>query len=118
MNTQKFEKERCMKIKGAGKDTPMEMDGGLTAKIPYRFDLIPPFAMIAIAEVMSEGLKNHEKNGWKKVPEEKHLNNALAHLLFYMAGDRQDDHLEHALCRIAFLVDIKREKECQKNGEQ
>lgn len=109
-----------MEIKGAGKDVPTETDGGLIAKIPYRFDLIPPFAVIAIAKVMYEGLSNHEKDGWKKVPKEKHLNNALAHLLFYMAGDRQDDHLEHALCRIAFLVNIKKEEEkkCQKNGEQ
>ena len=99
-----------MKIKGAGKDIPMEKVGGKIGKIPYRFDLIPPLAIIEMARVMYEGIRRHERDGWKKVPEEKHLNNALAHIVFHMAGDTQDDHLEHALCRLAFLVHIRKER--------
>ena len=99
------------KIEGAGKNIPMENAGGKIAKIPYRFDLIPPLAMIAMAKVMHEGIRNHEKDGWKKIPIEKHLNNAIAHITFYMAGDTQDDHLEHALCRLAFIINIKTERD-------
>jgi uncharacterized protein YuzE len=104
------------KIDGVGKDVE-QIDG--IAAIPYDFTGIDPKAMFAMAKVMAEGLKNHTRGGWRKVPLEKHLNNGLSHIYAYLAGDKQDEHLSHALCRIMFAValEIEEKEKCQKNGQ-
>lgn len=91
-------------IEGVGKEVE-QIDG--IAAIPYDFTGIDPKAMFAMAKVMAEGLKNHERGGWRKVPLEKHLNNALSHIWAYLAGDKQDEHLSHALCRVMFAVALE-----------
>ena len=94
-------------IEGVGKEVE-QIDG--IAAIPYDFTGIDPKAMFAMAKVMAEGLKNHTRGGWRKVPLEKHLNNALSHIWAYLAGDKQDEHLAHALCRAMFAVALEIEE--------
>jgi len=101
-------------IKGVGKEVK-QIEG--IAKIPYEFIEIDPKAMFAMAKVMAEGLENHARGGWRKVPLEKHINNALSHIYAFLAGDGQDEHLAHALCRIMFAVAIDEEQK-EKNSEK
>jgi hypothetical protein len=60
-----------------------------------------------MARVMAEGLTNHQEGGWRNVPLKVHLNHALVHLFAHLAEDDQDDHLDHALCRLMMAVDIQ-----------
>ena len=101
------EGELLGKIDGVGKDT-RQIDG--IAEIPYAFIDIDPKAMFAMAKVMAEGLQNHVRGGWRNVPLEKHLNNGLSHIYAYLAGDHQDEHLSHALCRVMFAVALEIEE--------
>ena len=102
-------------IKGAGKDveTVVNEHGGKQSKVEYRFDLADPLAMFEMCKVLKEG---HDKYGsdenWRAIPVREHINHAIIHFYAYLAGDKQDEHLSHAMCRALFAlaVDIK-EKE-------
>ena len=60
--------------------------------------------LIKIAKVLKEGADKYEPNNWRLIPEEEHINHALIHLLAATLGDKQDNHLEHALCRLMMSI--------------
>lgn len=94
-------------IPGIGPDEPTVTNehGAKQSALPYRFDLVPPRAAFALAEVMAQGAKRYAKDNWRGIALDDHLNHALAHIFGYMAGDRSDPHLEHALTRLAMAVE-------------
>lgn len=53
------------------------------------------------------GGKGYPINNWRKINRESHINHALVHLLSCIAGDTQDDHIEHALCRLQMAISTK-----------
>lgn len=93
-------------IKGVGPDAPTVVNerGGKQSQTNYRFDLIDAPAMFKLAEVLAYGATKYEPNNWRKIDPQDHLNHALQHLFAFQAGDRSDDHLGHALCRVMMLV--------------
>jgi hypothetical protein len=93
---------------GLAPDAPIDTNehGGQQSKIEGRFDLIPPIAMLELAKIMEYGAKRYAPNNWRKIPLEDHINHMLMHLFAYNGGDRQDDHLGHALARAAMAVEI------------
>lgn len=95
-----------------GKDAPMVVnaDGGKQSGSPYRVDLVPPLATLAVASVLKEGADKYGDNNWKKIPIKDHLNHALTHAFAYLAGDKSDDHLEHLACRVLFALELAKEQ--------
>jgi hypothetical protein len=97
-------------IKGVSKDVPKTVNeqGGGQSEVSYGFDCLDPKAMFAMTEALEEGRKEYGKNNWRKISVEDHINHMLIHIFAYMAGDTQDDHLGHAMCRAMFAkaVDI------------
>lgn len=57
-------------------------------------------ALTRIAKVLQVGADRYEPNNWRLIPQESHINHALIHLIAHLMGDTQDDHLDHALCRL------------------
>lgn len=68
-------------------------------------------ALFTIAKVLKYGADRYEANNWRLIPQEDHLNHALIHYFAYKAGDTQDDHLGHCLCRLMMVYAT----ECSKN---
>lgn len=56
--------------------------------------------MFTIGEVLQEGAGRYAPNNWRLIPEEEHINHALIHILAHIAGDTQDNHIGHAMCRL------------------
>lgn len=79
--------------------------GGKQSASPYRCDLLPPRATLAVAQVLAEGAAKYGGDNWHAIPIANHLNHALAHVFAFLAGDTSDAHLEHAACRLLFAVD-------------
>ena len=96
---------------GVGKDAPTTVNeaGGKQSDSPYRCDLLPAHAVLAVAAVLKHGADKYGENNWRKITVADNLNHAMTHIFAYLAGDEQDDHLEHAACRILFALDLKRE---------
>lgn len=88
-------------VDGVGADAPTIMNekGGKQSRTMYRVDLLPPQATLAVAAVLKHGADKYGEHNWHGIPVADHLNHALIHAFAYLAGDTQDDHLEHFACR-------------------
>jgi hypothetical protein len=108
-------------IKGVSKDAPKTVNeqGGGQSAVSYGFDCLDPKAMFKMTEALEEGRKEYGKDNWRKISIDDHLNHLLIHVFAYMAGDRQDDHLGHAMCRAMFAcaVDITNNEEKEGKSE-
>lgn len=98
-------------IKGVGKDAPTTVNerGGKQSAMIYDFTQIDPLVMLQLANILHEGGEKYGKFNWKKIEANDHLNHALQHIFAYLAGDEQDDHLGHALCRLMFAIVVERD---------
>lgn len=95
-----------MKKPNLGKDAPITTNasGGKQSDPCCAFHLLDAHAMMALANVTYEGAKKYARDNWRLISKEEHINHALTHLFAHLAGDRQDDHLEHALCRVMMAL--------------
>lgn len=64
--------------------------------------------IIKIAKVLQYGADRYEPNNWRLIPQEEHINHALIHILAHIAGDTQDNHIDHALCRLMMAYSTKK----------
>lgn len=78
--------------------------GGKQSKLDYAFHLLDPVANLELAKVVAEGVKRYPRDNWRLIEVEDHLNHAMTHINAFLAGDNQDNHLTHALCRLHFAV--------------
>lgn len=94
-------------VEGVGRDAPTKTNahGGKQSDSPYRADLLPAFALLAVAKVLKHGAEKYGENNWHAIPADENVNHALVHLLALQAGDVSDDHLEHATTRLLFALD-------------
>lgn len=59
----------------------------------YRYDLISPFGLRALARVHKEGEKHPRWNNEKGFPAHDYLNHIFDHLMKFMMGDRNENHM-------------------------
>lgn len=77
-----------------------------------RYDLVPPSAIKALAEVYTFGARKYKPNNWKLCAEpEKYLAALMRHLEAYRAGEELDKdsglpHLAHLLTNAANLLEL------------
>lgn len=97
-------------VAGVGPDAPVVVNaaGGKQSGSPFRCDLLPPRATLAVAAVLKEGAEKYGDHNWHAIPIDDHLNHALAHVFAWLAGDQQDDHLEHFATRALMALEIAR----------
>jgi hypothetical protein len=110
--------EERQRIEGVGKEVPITTNkyGGKQSATPYRFDLLDPEVMFRLAKVLAYGAQRYAAWNWKKTTQEENLNHAMQHIMAHLAGDTQDDHLDHALCRLMFACGTKSEKELEQEN--
>lgn len=96
-------------IQGVGPDAPMIVNehGGKQSDSPYRTDLLPPRSLLAVAKILKHGATKYGEENWRLTTRKENLNHALTHVLAYLAGDTQDEHLEHAACRLLFALETR-----------
>jgi len=98
-------------IPGVGPNQPTVClpGGAKQSERPYRCDLLDGPAILSLAAVLKQGAQKHGDNNWRMIPARDHAGRAITHLLCWLAGDDQNDHLAHALtrCMMAQAVDLK-----------
>lgn len=96
---------------GPEAETIVNEKGGKQSKVDYAFDALDPQAMFAMCKVLEEGRQKYGSDeNWRKIPVREHINHAIIHLYAYLAGDKQDEHLSHAMCRVHFAQAVDMEK--------
>ena len=97
----------------ASPDAPTTVNekGGGQSFIPVRFDLIDAKAVFEMAKVLNEGAEKYGEDNWRLIDVKDHLNHLIMHAYAYLAGDRTDDHLSHALCRATFALGVALEED-------
>jgi len=98
--------------------TISNVKGGSQSYIPVRFDLLDANALFAAAGVLHEGADKYGAGNWRLIPVRDHLNHLLTHVYAYLAGDRSDDHLSHALCRATFALGVELDPEATPEKDQ
>lgn len=95
-------------VPGVGPDAPIITNarGGKQSHILYRLDLLPALATLAVARVLYHGAAKYGDDNWRSISTREHLNHLLLHVLAWLAGDRQDDHLDHMACRALMALEI------------
>lgn len=73
-----------------------------------RYDLISPFALERIARVYEKGSIKYEDRNWEKgSPFSRTLDSALRHVVQYMMGMRDEDHLAQAAWNIMAIMHLE-----------
>jgi hypothetical protein len=76
--------------------------GGKQSELQYRFDLIPVRAIFKVAHILHGGAVKYGEWNWTNISPSDHINHALTHLYGWLAGDKSEDHIGNATCRLLF----------------
>lgn len=87
-----------------------------------RFDLLPPGAMMALAQLMERGAKQYGERNWEKgIPIGSFMDSGLRHAFQALRGDTNEEHLIHAawnfLCAYELSQRTIDNKEDNNNGQ-
>lgn len=78
-----------------------------------RADLLPPLAVLRVADVLGFGALKYAPGNWAKADSrDRYVAAALRHLLAYQAGEDADresglPHLAHAACSVLFALEMQ-----------
>jgi hypothetical protein len=75
-----------------------------------RFDLIPAVALLRLAQHFEKGAVKYGENNWQKgIPVHSYLDSAIRHLMKYLDGQTDEDHLVAATwnCMCAMWTEEK-----------
>lgn len=86
-----------------------------------RFDLIDPYFLEGLADVLTRGAAKYSPDNWKNCPApfERYYSALQRHLTAYAKGEQHDaetglSHLYHAACCLMFLAYFERDVEVPK----
>jgi hypothetical protein len=105
---QRRELTELVTVPGVGPDAPTTThpNGAKESQVGFAATSLPPKALLAVAAVQKHGDEKYGVGNWRDLDVLDHLNHAQIHYLAYMAGDKQDKHLEHYATRALMALEL------------
>lgn len=97
-------------VKKDSDETVTNAAGGKQSRLDARMDLLPPKALMRIAEILAAGAKKYGNWNWKKIDNPDHINHSIVHYYKFLTGDTAEDHLANAACRALFALEMELDK--------
>uniref|UniRef100_A0A6M3L191 dATP/dGTP diphosphohydrolase N-terminal domain-containing protein n=1 Tax=viral metagenome TaxID=1070528 RepID=A0A6M3L191_9ZZZZ len=73
-----------------------------------RYDLLPPFALHALAVHFQKGAQKYEASNWKKgIPTHEYFDSGIRHAFQFLSGDESENHLIASIWNLICLYDTK-----------
>lgn len=100
-----------------GPNAPVETNalGAKQSRSPFALDVVPR-ALIEVGRVFYRGEAKYERGpqlvgaeNWRGITARMHVRHAVNHVFAWLAGDRSDDHLEHAAARLLMAIEKEHE---------
>lgn len=67
-----------------------------------------PFEAIhVIAKVLEDNSDKYGPGDWRRIDIREHIAHAIEHVWQHQLGDISENHLDHALCRLAMVVALR-----------
>ncbi len=77
-----------------------------------RYDLISPHALRRLALLMERGAKKYGDRNWERgMPESRCIDSAFRHLVQYMAGATDEDHLAAVAFNVFAIIHFQETKQ-------
>src|SRR5579875_2019624 len=67
---------------------------------------LPTYGQFSMAMTIERGAQKYGVNNWRRIDYAAQVRHALSHLLAYLAGNRAEDHIGNAICRIGFAIEV------------
>jgi len=101
------------------------MEGKKFDNEKLRYDLLPPFSIEKVVEILTFGAKKYSPNNWKYVEnwKDRYIAALMRHLEAYRKGELLDPesdnyHLAHLLCCGIFLLELEIENKKEENEKK
>ena len=86
--------------------------GGKQSHLDTCYTCIPFNAIERVAKTLEYGRVKYNKDNWRLIPLEDHLEHALRHVFAYLGGETtNEDDLAHAATRLLFALELDKDKE-------